>query len=117
MILTDNIKNNLQNIKPNHIFLDCTYKIIPPALKNYKFFVILGYDSNMNKLILYLFSLIRHENIETFETIFKILKIKYEFNPNFINTDFQKGQIGAIINVFQNSTIILCWFYTLRNIK
>ena len=71
LILTDNIKHNLQNIKPNHIFLDCTYKIIPPALKNYKFFVILGYDSNMNKLKFYLFSLIRHENIETFEQFSK----------------------------------------------
>ena len=117
LILTDNIKYNLQNIKAKHIFLDCTYKIIPPALKRYKFFVILGYDENKNKLILYLFSLIRHENKETFETIFKILKIKYEFNPIFINTDYQKGQIGAIINVFPNSTVILCWFHALRNIK
>jgi len=38
LIITNNMKNNLVNIKPEHIFVDCTCKIIPPGLKQYKFF-------------------------------------------------------------------------------
>ena len=66
MILTNNMKYNLINIKPNQIFIDCSYKLILPGLKNYKFFVIKGFDNINNKLILYLFALIRHENKENF---------------------------------------------------
>ena len=117
LIITNNMRKNLINIKPQQIFIDCTYKVIPPGLKKYKFFVIIGFDNNNNKLILYLFALIRHENIENFETIFKYLKIKYEFIPKYVYTDYQKGQIKAIAKVFPNANIILCWFHALKNIK
>ena len=92
------MKKNLIENKPETIFIYTTYKIIPPGLKNYKFFVILGYDKLKNKLILYLFSLIKSENNETFEANY--IKLKYEFNPKYINTDFQKGQIKAINSSF-----------------
>ena len=86
-------------------------------MKQYKFFVILGFDINNNKLILYLFALIKHENKENFEAIFNYLKLKYEFIPKYVNTDYQKGQLKAIAKVFPNANIILCWFHDLKNIK
>ena len=111
------MKNILINIKPDQIFIDCTYKVLTSGLKQYKFFVILGFDINNNKLILYLFALIRHENKENFEAIFNYLKLKYEFIPKYVNTDYQKGQLEAIAKVFPNANIILCWFHALKNIK
>ena len=68
--MTNHMKNNIYNEKCNTIFVDCTYKIIPPGLKKYKFFVIIGFDNLNNKLILYLFALIRHENKQNFQKIF-----------------------------------------------
>ena len=86
MMLTNNMQYNLINIKRNQIFTDCKYKIILQGLKNYNFFVIIGFDNINNKLILYLFVLIRHEKKENFEDIFNYLN-KYEFLPNYINCD------------------------------
>lgn len=117
LIITNNIRNNLINIKPEQIIIDCTYKVIPPGLNKYKFFVIIGLYNNSNKVILYLFSLIRYENKENFETIFNYLKVKYEFMPKYVNTDYQKGQLKAIAKIFPKSSIILCWFHALENIK
>jgi len=63
-----------------------------------------------NIIILYLFALIRHENIQNFENKFNYLKLKFNF-------DYQKGQIGAIIKCFPKSKLVLCWFHALQNIK
>ena len=79
IILTENIKKNLSNFKPDTVFIDCTYKIIPPGLKGYKFLVIVGYSDTEDKFKLYLYSLIRHENKENFEIIFNYLKKKIRF--------------------------------------
>lgn len=54
----------MENNLINNILVDCIYKIIPSALKKYKFFVILGYDNDNDKLILYSYALIRNENKE-----------------------------------------------------
>ena len=55
------MRNNLVNINYDIIFLDCTYKIILPRLKRYKFLVILSFDESKNKFILYLYYLINPE--------------------------------------------------------
>ena len=49
LILTKNIKDNLNNETVDTIFIDCTYKIIPPGLRGYKFLVIVGYDNVKDK--------------------------------------------------------------------
>ena len=51
IILTKNMENNLINIKTDIVYIDCTYKIVPRGLKNYKFLVIIGYDSGNKQLI------------------------------------------------------------------
>ena len=45
------MRNNLINIKPEQIFIDYIYKVIPPGWKQYKFLVIIGFDNNSNKFI------------------------------------------------------------------
>ena len=62
LILTKNIKDNLNNEIVDSIFIDCTYKIIPPGLRDYKFLVIVGYDNIKDKLNLYLFSFLKFKN-------------------------------------------------------
>ena len=117
LILTKNIKYNLNNETVDSIFIDCTYKIIPRGLRGYKFLVIVGYDNVKDKLNLYLFALIKHENKENFECVLNYLKINYNFSPKNITSDFHMGQIKAILSVFNETNLILCWFHALRNIK
>ena len=111
------MENNLNKGCVDTIFIDCTYKIVPPGLKNYKFLVIIGYNHIENKLILYLYALIRHENTENFKKIFNYLKIKYNFEPKYVTSDYHRGQIAAINSSFPDSQVILCWFHALKNIK
>ena len=40
--------------------------------------------------------------------LFKYLKIKYDFNPPYFTSDFQIGQINAILSIFPNAKLILC---------
>lgn len=68
-------------------------------------------------MILYSYALINDENKENFVTIFDYLKLKFSFEPKYIVTNFQKGQISAIGASLPQAKIILCSFYTLRNIK
>ena len=117
LLLTKNIKDNLNNETVDTIFIDCTYKIIPPGLRGYKFLVIVGYDNIKDKLNLYLFGLIKHENKENFESVLNYLKINYNFSPKNITSDFHMGQVKAILSVYNESNLILCWFHALRNIK
>ena len=83
IILTKTMKNNLINIKADTVYIDFTYRIVPPGLKNYKFLVIIGFDKSNNQLILYMLALIKHENVENFSKIINLLKLKSDFYPNF----------------------------------
>ena len=66
---------------------------------------------------MYLFALIRHENVENFSKVLNYLKLKYDFNPKYFTSDFQKEQIKSINIIYPESDIILCWFHALQNIK
>ena len=57
------------------------------------------------------------ENVENFNKVLNYLKLKYNFNPTYITSDFQKAQIKYINIIFPKSNIILCWFHALQNIK
>lgn len=80
--------------------MDCTYKIVPPGIKGYKFLVIVSYASLKDKLNLILFALMLHENKENIEAVFNFLKIKFDFNPNYITTDYHKGKLMLTILLF-----------------
>ena len=51
IILTKIMEKNLINIKTDTVYIDCTYKIVPRGLKNYKLLVIIGFDNGSNQLI------------------------------------------------------------------
>lgn len=117
LIITKNMEKNLNKGCVDTTFIDCIYKIVLPGLKNYKFLLILGYNNSTNKLLFYLYALIRNENIENFKKIFNYLKIKYNFEPKYITSDYHRGQIAAINSSFPDAEIILCLFHALKNIK
>ena len=39
------------NIKEETIYINCTYKIVPRILKNFKFLVIIGFNKSCNQLL------------------------------------------------------------------
>ena len=87
------MKKNLSEIKCDAIFIDWTYKIIPPRFKKYKFFVILGFDDRENRLF----------------------KNSIQFRSLCCSRFSKRTDFCRII--FSKSYIILCWFHSLTNIK
>ncbi len=55
-----------------------------------------GYNYNDNTTVLCALILVMNEKKYKFDEVFKILKIKYKFNPNYIIYDFRISQIKAV---------------------
>ena len=69
------------------------------------------YNYNDNKNVLCAFILIMNEKKYIFDEVFKILTIKYKFNPNYIMCDFRISQIKAAQNIFPRCNIHYCIFH------
>ena len=70
-----------------------------------------GHNYNDNTTVLCAFILGMNEKKYTFDEVFKILKIKYKFNPNYIMCDFRISQIKAVKYNFPRSNIHCCFFH------
>ena len=70
-----------------------------------------GHNYNDNKTVLCAFILVMNEKKYTFDEVFKILKIKYKYNPNYMMCDFRISQIKAIQNCFPRCNIHFCFFH------
>ena len=69
-----------------------------------------GHNYNDNKTVLCAFILVMNEKKYTFDEVFKILKIKYKYNPNYMMCDFRISQIKALQNIFPRCNIYCCFF-------
>ena len=77
----------------DQFYMDCTYSSVPPSILKFKLIDISGQNYNDNTTILFSFILFMNEKKFTFDEIFKILKIKYKFNPTNMMCDFKISQI------------------------
>ena len=59
---------------------------------------------------------IRNENIETFVNIYEYLINKYKFIPINITIDCQKAHIKALLKLFPNCCLIICYFHIIRRL-
>lgn len=81
ILMNESMKKNILDKDNIQFFCDTTYDTVPPQNSHMKLFVILAYNKNKNKISLCALSLIKNENTETLESIFRYLKINYYFNP------------------------------------
>lgn len=50
------------------------------------------------------------------QKIFQYLKDRFKFNSLIITMDLCKAQINAVIKMFQNANIILCFFHYMQRL-
>ena len=116
ILMNSKMKKNLI-LKDNiQFFADTTYDCVPPHNCKMKLFILLAYNKNLNKILLCMMALIFNENKETLESIFKFLKLNYEFDPQLITVDFGKAGYNAISNIFPKARIFPCYFHLIRRL-
>ena len=97
-------------------FLDMTYYTKPWKNNNFKLLLLTAFNLRTNKTILGGIFLIKNENQETFIGLFKILKIKYNYNPRIINVDCNITEILAIKKTFMECDITIRYYYIIKRI-
>ncbi|CAF2618161.1 unnamed protein product [Rotaria sp. Silwood2] len=98
----------------DHIFLDGTFKSCPSPFA--QLYSIHSYSSILNGTFPVLYSLLpnKTKNIYTlFSNELRTAAVKYDLvlNPKFITIDFEQSAIGALKNIFPNTTIKGCNFH------
>jgi len=91
--------------------MDFTYSTVPPRIYKFKLMAINWHKYNDNTTVLCPFILVMNGKKYTFDELFKILKIKYKFNPNYIMYDFRISQIKAVQNNFPRCNKHCCFFH------
>ena len=115
ILMTKEMENNLISEDNSQYFADCTYYAIPPNKSKYKLFLILAFNKKKQKSVLCNISIISNENKETFITVLNFLKIKYNFTPKIMATDYSKSLILSIKHIFPNILLIPCFFHFIQN--
>ena len=100
----------------SQFFADCTYNVVPYINKNFKLYVLNAFNTIENKTELCALILISNENIETYVNIYEYLINKYKFNPTKLTVDCQKSHILAILKLFPNCCLIICYFHIIMRI-
>ena len=100
----------------SQFFADCTYNVVPYINKNFKLYVLNAFNTIENKTELCALILISNENIETYVNIYEYLINKYKFNPTKLTVDCQKSHILAILKLFPNCCLIICYFHIIRRL-
>ena len=72
--------------------------------------------SKLNKILLCALALIYNENKETLESIYKYLKLNYNFYPKLFAVDFGRAGYVSIKNIFPKTRIYPCYFHLIRRL-
>ena len=87
-----------------------------PSNKNkYKIYILLAFNRDLFKTIIYNISLITNENKETVIVLYSYFKNKYNFQSKKITIDYCGAILSAIKICFPNSNIIQYFFHFLQN--
>ena len=83
-------------------FGDATFRCVPPTFRDYRLYVLTGFNLILKKTRVLSYILIPNETFITYNELFKNLKNKFGFNPKLINIDFNKASCKALKTNFTN---------------
>ena len=92
-------------------FGDSTFRCVPPTFRNFKLYIISGFNLNIKRVRLVVYALIPNETERTFSILFESLKEKFGFNPKIYTSDFQKSSTKALKKIFPNVYLVKCFFH------
>ena len=78
--------------------------------------ILLSYNKNGNKILIYNISLIKNENFETFDSIINYLKNNYQFEPKVMIVDFCKTAYKAFKTNYKNIRMFACFFHLMQRL-
>lgn len=114
LLSTENILKNLNNSYIVQYFMDSTYKIVPNVGEYKVLITLLGYNAKLNSFVQCCYELITEETKEAYSKFLYLLKINYGFAPKYITLDFSKDEEKAVLEVFENTEIIFCFFHLVK---
>ncbi|KAJ6242318.1 hypothetical protein M0813_22452 [Anaeramoeba flamelloides] len=107
--------NFLQNC--TQIFVDGTFTVTPPSMK--QFFIIQGWIPSIKEYIPLVWAVFDSKSQYVYETFFQLLKSQCDsdWNPYFINCDYELALLQAIQKIFPDTQIIGCFFHLKQAIR
>ena len=96
------ISEILKNYDIHPYFGDATYKAIPPALRNYKLYIILVFNLLEKHIIIGAFILIPNETESIYYNMFCYLKNNHGLNQKIFSLDFNKASSNVIKEIYPN---------------
>ena len=120
-IINNRMSDILKSNDINQYFGDATYRALPPTMRNYKLYIISGFNLIEKRTRIGAFILIPNETETTYYNMFYNLKNNHGFKPKFFTLDFNKASSKAIKEIFPNIFIIKCFYHYIqaiwRNLK
>jgi hypothetical protein len=111
IIATTKMLQDLSDKNIDQYFTDGTYKCVPKSIDYAVLVICMGLNVTKSLKKLCFLALLENEEAETYQKLYKILKFEYNFEPKYINVDFQQSNINALKIEFQNTIIIPCFFH------
>ena len=111
IIINKNMCVEIKNPNIYQFFGDSTFRCVPPTFRNFKLYIISGFNLNIKRARLLVYALIPNETERTFSVLFENLKEKFGFNPKLYTSDFQKSSTKALKKIFPNIYLIKCFFH------
>ena len=72
--------------------------------------MLLAFNTESYKTLLFNLSIITNENKETFFTLFEFLRNRYNWQSKLIAIDYSIPELTSILSLFPKVTIIPCFF-------
>ena len=111
IIINKNMCIEIKNPNIYQYFGDSTIRCVPPTFRNFKLYIISGFNLNIKRVRLVVYALIPNETERTFSILFESLKEKFAFNPKIYTSDFQKSSTKALKKIFPNVYLVKCFFH------
>ena len=83
-IINNRMSDILKSNDINQYFGDATYRALPPTMRNYKLYIISGFNLIEKRTRIGAFILIPNETETTYYNMFYNLKIIMDLNPKFL---------------------------------
>ena len=110
--MTEEIKNK----NCFQYFGDATYRCLPPTFRNYKLYIISGFNLIEKRTRILSYILLPNETEQTYLQLFERLKNDYGFYPKIFTMDFHKPSSKALKKIFPDIYIIKCFFHYVKSL-
>ena len=116
IIMNKSMTEEIKNKNCFQYFGDATYRCLPPTFRNYKLYIISGFNLIEKRTRILSYILLPNETEQTYLQLFERLKNDYGFYPKIFTMDFHKPSSKALKKIFPDIYIIKCFFHYVKSL-